>query len=75
MAKRIGITLDDRDSEKFCALAELENKKPATLATEILKACIQTRNADIEKILRARATYQRNIAELRKSADEEPLKK
>lgn len=65
MAKRIGVTLEDDFYEKFCALGEFDNKRPATLATEILKEYMKSRDADIAKILQAKADYQKNVQKIR----------
>lgn len=76
---RIGITLDENFNERFSALAELRNKKPSTLAAEIIKSYMETCKADIDNILRVKADYEKNVAELRNreknSSDDETAKK
>ena len=64
-SKRIGISLGNEQSKRFLALAEFDKKKPATLASEIVKAYMDTRADDIDLILCAKATYEKNIDELR----------
>lgn len=64
-SKRIGLTLDNEQNKRFIALAEFDKKKPATLASEIVKAYMDTRADDIDSILRAKATYEKNVDELR----------
>ena len=64
-SKRIGISLGNEQNKRFLALAEFDKKKPATLASEIVKAYMDTRADDIDSILRAKATYEKNIDELR----------
>ena len=54
---RIGITLDDMQAQRLNALAKLDNKKPTTLATEILLSYMTARAEDIEKVLAANAEY------------------
>lgn len=63
---RIGITFDDTQNERFCALAEFDNVKPTTLAANVIKAYMDERASDIEAALRVRADYEKTIAELRK---------
>ena len=63
---RIGITLDETQNERFCALAELRNKKPSTFAAEIIKSYTETFKTEIDDILRVKADYEKNVAELRK---------
>lgn len=65
MAIRIGLTFDEQTNKKFLALAELVNKKPATLATEIVKNYMATRESDIERVLQMKRDYEKKIAELR----------
>ena len=65
MAARIGLTFDEQTNKKFLALAELDNKKPATLATEIVKNYMATREKDIERVLQMQSEYQKKIAALR----------
>lgn len=64
-SKRIGLTLDTEQNKRFLALAEFDKKKPATLANEIVTAYMETRAADIDLILRAKADYEKSIDELR----------
>lgn len=66
--KRIGITLGTELTKRFVALAEFDKKKPATLAAEIVKAYMDTRAADIDSILNAKATYEKNVEELRRNS-------
>lgn len=68
---RIGITLDDMQAQRLNALAKLDNKKPTTLATEILLSYMTARAEDIEKVLAANAEYERAVEELRKQKDSE----
>lgn len=65
---RIGITLNDELNKRFEVLAELEEKKPSTLAAEILKNYMETRKPDIDGVISIRAAYEKNIAEFRKNA-------
>ena len=83
-SKRIGLTLDNEQNKRFLALAEFDKKKPATLANEIVKAYMESRAADIDLILRAKADYEKNIDALRNKRNvndnsvaslDEPLKK
>ena len=64
-SKRIGLTLDIEQNKRFMALAEFDRKKPATLASEIVKAYMETRADDIDSILRAKADYEKNVDQLR----------
>ena len=63
--KAIAVRFSTIDDRRFRALAEFDAKKPATLATEILRAYMDTRAADIDLILNAKDEYERNIAALR----------
>lgn len=65
---RIGITFDARTSERFSALAELMNRKPTTLAAEIIKSYMETRKAEIDRVLRVKADYEKSVAKLREDA-------
>lgn len=65
---RIALSFDAETMERFMALTELEGKKPATLAADIVKAALMDRAADIDKILTAKKNYQRSIEELRKAS-------
>ena len=67
MTYRIGITFDDEQYQRFMALSEFEEKKPATLAAEIVKAYVSKRSADVDSILTARQEYQQRIDTLRRS--------
>ena len=64
-SKRIGLTLDTEQNKRFLALAEFDKKKPATLASEIVKAYMESRADDIDLILRAKADYEKNVDTLR----------
>lgn len=64
-SRRIALTADPDFNRRFRALAEFDGKKPATLATEILRAYMKSRAADIDSVLQARATYEKNIAKIR----------
>lgn len=64
-SKRIGLTLDNEQNRRFLALAEFDQKKPATLAAEIVKTYMDTRADDIDSILRARADYEQSVDKLR----------
>ena len=63
--KRIGLSLSSEMGRRFEALAEFDRKRPATLATDIIKAYMDTRAGDIEKVLRVKADYEKNVEELR----------
>lgn len=62
---RIGISLDTEQMRRFEALAALENKRPATLAAQIILGYMQGRSKEIEPILRARAAYDDSVAKVR----------
>lgn len=64
-SKRVGLTLDNEQNKRLLALAEFDKKKPATLASEIVKAYLDKRIDDIESILHAKAEYERNVDALR----------
>lgn len=64
-SRRIALTADADFNRRFRALAEFDGKKPATLATEILRDYMQSRAADIDSVLQARANYEKKIDELR----------
>ena len=64
-SKRIGLTLDTEQNKRFLALAEFDKMKPATLASEIVKAYMESRADDIDLILRAKADYEKNVDTLR----------
>ena len=64
-SKRVGLTLDNEQNKRLLALAEFDKKKPATLASEIVKAYLDTRIDDIESILHAKAEYEKNVDALR----------
>ena len=64
-SKRIGLTLDTEQNRRFMALAEFDQKKPATLAAEIVKAYMDARADDIDSILRAKADYEQSVDKLR----------
>lgn len=64
-SKRIGLTLDTEQCKRFLALAEFDRKKPATLASEIVKAYMDSRADDIDLILQAKADYEKNVDTLR----------
>ena len=66
MAMRVGISLNDEEASRLSALAEFDCKKVATLVSELVKQYMDTRKDDIELILKARHTYEQNVAELRK---------
>ena len=63
--KRIGLTLGTELNKRFMALAEFDRKKPATLATEIIKAYMDSRADDIQSILQAKEDYEKSIDEIR----------
>lgn len=64
-SKRIGLTLDTEQCKRFLALAEFDKMKPATLASEIVKAYMDSRADDIDLILLAKADYEKNVDTLR----------
>lgn len=63
--RRIAITFDKELNKRFMALAEFDQKKPATLAADILKAYMDARAADIDSILQAKADYEKSLDRLR----------
>lgn len=68
-SNRIGVTLSEEDNRRFMALAEMDNKKPATLAAEIILAFMGERAGEIDSILKAKAEYEKKIAGLRAKND------
>lgn len=68
-SNRIGITLSEEDSRRFMALAEMDNKKPATLAAEIILTFMDERAGEIDSILKAKDEYEKKIAGLRAKND------
>lgn len=68
-SNRIGITFSEEDNRRFMALAEMDNKKPATLAAEIILAFMDKRAGEIDSILKAKDEYEKKIAGLRAKND------
>ena len=64
---RIGISLDTEQMRRFEALAALENKRPATLAAELVKRYMSAHAKDIDLILHAKDKYESSVAQLRKT--------
>lgn len=69
MLARIGISLDSEQMRRFEALAEFEDKRPATLAAELVKRYMAAHARDIELILHAKDKYDSSVAQLRKAQD------
>lgn len=68
-SNRIGVTFSEEDNRRFVALAEMDNKKPATLAAEIILAFMDKRAGEIDSILKAKDEYEKKIAGLRAKND------
>lgn len=64
-SRRVGLTFEPVEFERFLALAEFDARKPATLALEVVRAFMESRATDIDSVLRARADYEKKIDELR----------
>lgn len=65
---RIALTFNDAENKSFMVLAELEGKKPATLAAEIIKAYMKDRADDIKSVLAAKEAYEKTLAKARKNS-------
>ena len=62
---RIGVSLNSEQMRRFEALSALEQKRPATLAAELIMRYMTTRKSEIDEIICARATYDKTVAKVR----------
>lgn len=62
---RIGVSLNDEQMRRFEALSNLEQKRPATLAADLILHYMSKHKREIDLILRARAAYDDSVAKVR----------
>ncbi|MBR0061330.1 MAG: hypothetical protein IJP68_07600 [Selenomonadaceae bacterium] len=62
---RIGVSLNEEQMRRFEALADLEQKRPATLAAELIMRHMSEHKREIDLILRARDAYANSLAKVR----------